>query len=208
MFLQLTSLGRVPEMKRLLHAPFTLHSGLLECASQGERDRAARWRGRTHHRDRSTPWWSRGSSRRCTTPRAAAVEIDLIVRGMCCLRPGVPRRRSASACARWSGCFLEPRADRYCFGAGDQPQVWLSSADWTGAQLLHARVETCFPVENRRLQRPAGSTSWRAYLADNTPGLAARPATGATTRALPGHRRGAPFGVQQALLARAARGQG
>jgi polyphosphate kinase len=80
----------------------------------------------------------------------AGVEIDLLVRGICCLRPGVPgiseRIRVVSVVDR----FLE-HARVFVFGAGDNPDCLLSSADWMPRN-FHSRIEVMFPVEDRALK--------------------------------------------------------
>ena len=81
---------------------------------------------------------------------AAGVEIDLIVRGTCCLRPGVPglseRIRVVSIIDR----FLE-HARIYSFENGGTPEYYLASADWMPRNLDH-RVEIAFPILDPRLQ--------------------------------------------------------
>jgi polyphosphate kinase len=80
----------------------------------------------------------------------AGVEIDLIVRGICCLRPGVPgvseRIRVLSIVDR----FLE-HARIFCFDNAGAPEYWLASADWMPRNLDH-RVEVAFPVLDPKLQ--------------------------------------------------------
>jgi len=92
---------------------------------------------------------------------AAGVEIDLLVRGICCLRPGVPgiseRIRVISIVDR----FLE-HARVFVFGAGDRAECFLSSADWMPRN-FHRRVEVMFPVEDAAL---------RARVLDEVLGLA------------------------------------
>jgi polyphosphate kinase len=196
MFLQLTSLGRVPAMNRLLHAPFTLHSGLLECIA-AERDRAAR-----------------GEAARIIAklnslvePRiiaalydaaAAGVEIDLIVRGMCCLRPDVAGVSDNIRVRSIVGRFLE-HARVYYFAGGGKPRVWLASADWMERNFFR-RVETCFPVDQRRL-RERLVRELELYLADNTSAWLLR-ADGSYERAQPQGDEAA-VNAQQALLAEA-----
>jgi polyphosphate kinase len=93
----------------------------------------------------------------------AGVEIDLLVRGVCCLRPGVPgvseRIRVTSIVDR----FLE-HSRVFAFGEGAQAEVFLSSADWMPRN-FHRRVEVMFPVEDPAL---------RARVLDEVLGLALR----------------------------------
>jgi polyphosphate kinase len=80
----------------------------------------------------------------------AGVDIALIVRGICCLRPGVPgvsdRIRAISIVDR----FLE-HARIFFFQNGDQPEILLASADWMPRNLDH-RIEIAFPILEPRLQ--------------------------------------------------------
>ena len=196
MFLQLTSLGRVPDLNKLLHSPFTLHSGLLE-RIRNERDRAAA----------GEPARIIAKLNALVEPRIIealydaarqGVEIDLIVRGMCCLRPGVEGVSERIRVRSVVGRFLE-HARVYYFANGGTPQVWLSSADWMERNFFR-RVETCFPVENRRL-RERLIDELEAYLADNTQAwLLGR--DGRYRRAEPAAGE-EPRSVQQELLARA-----
>jgi polyphosphate kinase len=81
----------------------------------------------------------------------AGVEIDLLVRGICCLRPGLlgvsDRIRVVSVVDR----FLE-HARIYAFGVGEKTEVLLSSADWMPRN-FHRRIEVMFPVEEPALQK-------------------------------------------------------
>src|SRR5688500_6055183 len=81
----------------------------------------------------------------------AGVEIDLLVRGICCLRPGLPevseRIRVTSVVDRF---FEHSRA--FAFGVGDRAQVYAASADWMPRNFLR-RVEVMFPVEEPRAKQ-------------------------------------------------------
>jgi polyphosphate kinase len=81
----------------------------------------------------------------------AGVEIELIVRGICCLRPGVPglseRIRVTSVVDR----FLE-HTRVFAFGVGDRTELWISSADWMPRNFVR-RIEIMCPVEDPALKR-------------------------------------------------------
>ena len=95
----------------------------------------------------------------------AGVRVDLIVRGICCLRPGVPGISENISVRSVVGRFLEHSRIFY-FASGGAPQVYLGSADLMGRNLDH-RVEVVFPVESQRLVARLRDDILHAYLADN-----------------------------------------
>ena len=81
----------------------------------------------------------------------AGVEIDLIVRGACALRPGVPGCPRTSACARSSAASSSTIASGISRTTAT-PDVWLASADWMGRNLFR-RIEVAFPVRDPVLRK-------------------------------------------------------
>jgi polyphosphate kinase len=95
----------------------------------------------------------------------AGVEIDLIVRGACTLRPGVPGVSDNIRIRSIVGRFLEHHRV-YWFGNDGKPDLYCASADWLERNLLH-RVETCFPILDRALAQRVREEALDNYLADN-----------------------------------------
>ena len=126
----------------------------------------------------------------------AGVEIDLIIRGICRLRPGVPGISENIRVRSIIGRFLE-HTRVYYFENGGEPEVFGSSADWMSRN-LHRRVESCFPVLDPVLQRRVIHESFDVYLKDNTQAWELGPdATYARHKPAPGE---SPFSAQEALL--------
>ena len=95
----------------------------------------------------------------------AGVEIDLLVRGICALRPGVRGVSDRIRVRSIVGRFLEHSRILY-FENGDEPEVYLGSADWMPRN-LHERVEVLFPLKNPLLRDRVVHEILAAYLADN-----------------------------------------
>src|SRR5580658_7674357 len=141
-FLQLTSLTRTSKLRRLLQSPFNLHESLQALIERESANARA------------------GKSARIIVKLNALVEpqiietlyaasrsgvrIDLIVRGVCALRPGIPGVSENIAVRSVIGRFLE-HSRVYWFENGGEPELYLASADWMERNFFR-RVEIAFPV--------------------------------------------------------------
>jgi polyphosphate kinase len=126
----------------------------------------------------------------------AGVSIDLVVRGICCLRPGVPGISDNIRVTSIVDRFLE-HSRIYVFGAGDEAQVFLSSADWM-PRSFYRRVEVMYPLESPSLRKRILEQIVPAYLRDNVRARRLLP-DGRYERVLPAV--GEPrFRCQEALL--------
>jgi polyphosphate kinase len=162
LFLQLTSLGRGNKLGKLLQSPFTLQTGMIERIERETR----------HARDgkpariiaKMNALVEQNIIRALYAASRAGVEIDLIIRGICCLRPGVPGVSDNIRVRSIIGRFLEHTRVFYFLNDGDE-EIFGSSADWMDRN-LYRRVETCFPVDNKKL-RERMITELKYYLDDN-----------------------------------------
>jgi polyphosphate kinase len=160
-FLQLTSLGKVPALNCLLHAPFTLARGIRE---RIEREAAHARAGRPARIvAKMNGLVEPDTIRALYEASQAGVQIDLVVRGMCSLRPGVPGMSENIRVRSVVGRFLEHQR-AFWFANGGHDEVWLSSADWMERNLLR-RVEIAFPLNDRRI-RETVMQQLDAYVAD------------------------------------------
>ena len=162
MFLQLTGLTRVPRLRKLLHAPFSLHQALL---SKIDREiehiragRPARIIAKLNALTEPTIIHSLYRASR------AGVEIDLIIRGICCLRPGVPGVSERIRVRSIVGRFLE-HSRVYAFENGGSQEIYCASADWMDRN-LYRRIEAAFPVEAPEL-RARVAEDLKLYLEDD-----------------------------------------
>jgi polyphosphate kinase len=135
----------------------------------------------------------------------AGVKVDLLVRGICCLRPGIPGVSENIQVTSIVGRFLEhPRI--YYFRNGGEPEIYLGSADLMPRN-INRRVETLFPVEDESLLRRVKDEILDTYLADNVKARRMQP-DGSYKRLKPAEGKRA-MNAQAALIPRdsAARGK-
>ncbi len=192
-FLQLTGLGHAMELQKLVQAPFGLHRFLLErIRHEAELARAGR-KGRIIARMNGLE--DPEIIDALYDASQAGVKIDLVVRGICCLRPGVAGLSENIRVRSVLGRFLEHSRVFY-FGNDGDPLVYGASADWL-IRNLHRRVEVAFPIQPRALKRQVIRETLRYYLRDNV-GAWELQSDGEYRRV---RRRGRAFSAQGRILA-------
>ncbi|MEX1024208.1 MAG: polyphosphate kinase 1 [Planctomycetota bacterium] len=164
LFQQLTGLGRASRLKRLLQAPFTLskrlHEHIERLIGRAKSGQPARLRARMN--SLAEPEIVRALYR----ASQAGVQIDLIVRGICCLRPGIPGVSENIRVRSIIGRFLE-HTRCYQFQDDEEDVVYLSSADWMPRNFFR-RVETAFPILDDELRARVVEETLDWYLEDNS----------------------------------------
>jgi polyphosphate kinase len=163
-FKQLTGLGRAGELHHLWQAPFTLHANTL-AAIRAEADNARAGRGGRIIAKMNALLEPEVIEALYDASRAG-VEIDLIVRGVCALRPGIPGVSDNIRVRSIVGRFLEHSRVFY-FLAGGAEKVYLSSADWMERNFFR-RIELSFPILDDKLKRRVIKEGLKPYLADNS----------------------------------------
>jgi polyphosphate kinase len=162
-FAQLTSLGKVTKLHKLLQSPFTLHKGILE---KIERE--------INHAKAGKPakiiikinaLVEEQAIQALYRASQAGVEVKLIVRGVCCLRPNIEGVSENIEVRSIIGRFLE-HARIYTFLNDGNQEVYASSADLMNRNMFR-RVEVCFPIESKRLSNRI-LHDLELYLKDNT----------------------------------------
>ena len=170
-FQQLTGLGKATKLKRVWQAPFTLHGKVIE-AIEGE----------IRHAKAGRPARITAKMNALLEPlviealyRAsqAGVKVDLVIRGVCALRPGVPKLSENIRVVSIVGRFLE-HTRIFHFAGGGEPRTYLSSADWMDRNFFR-RIELCFPVTDPKLARRVVREGLQPYLADNAQAWDMRP---------------------------------
>ena len=195
MFQQLSGLGPQIKLKHLLQSPFTLHKGLM---GKIEREIAHAKAGRPARIiAKINAMNEAGVVGLLYDASRAGVSIDLIVRGSCALRPGVPGVSDNIRVRSIVGRFLE-HSRVYWFLNDGASEIYCSSADWLERNLLR-RIETCFPILDPALAKRVYEEDLENYLADNTQAWELRP-DGSYVKIA--HGDAMPHSAQQALLAR------
>ncbi len=164
LFSQLIGMGKTLRMKKLFHAPFTLRKTLLDLIAREASNADAGQPARIIIKVNALT--DARMIKALYKASQAGVEIDLIVRGMCCLRPGIAGVSHNIQVRSIIGQFLEHSRVFYFLNSGADEQLLLSSADWMERN-LDKRIETCFPLEGKKMLARV-KKELLTYLKDNT----------------------------------------
>ncbi|MFM2287058.1 MAG: polyphosphate kinase 1 [Pseudomonadota bacterium] len=148
LFLQLTSLTQTPRLRRLLQSPFRLHDALLGFVNREIAHAQAGKGARIVIKVNALV--DAQMIEALYRASGAGVQVELIVRGVCALRPGVPGVSDNIRVRSVVGRFLE-HSRVYWFENNGRPSLYLASADWMERNFFR-RVEVAFPVANTRLR--------------------------------------------------------
>jgi polyphosphate kinase len=163
-FQQLTGMGKVIKMKKLLNSPFTLHKTLIELiefeTNQAKEGKPA------HIVSKLNSLTETKIIQALYRASQAGVKIELIVRGICCLRPRIPGVSENITVRSIVGRFLEHHRIHYFLHGGDE-KIYCSSADWMERNFFN-RVEVCFPIEDKHLAKRVKMEGLQMNIADNT----------------------------------------
>ena len=162
-FVQLTSLGKAGKLHHLWQSPFTLHSQVLD-AIQRE-TKLAREGQAAHIIAKMNSLLEPEIITALYEASQAGVKIELIVRGVCALRPDVKGLSDNISVRSVIGRFLEHTRIFY-FGNNGANDVYLSSADWMDRNFFR-RIEVCFPVLDKKLKKRVLDEGLNIYLRDN-----------------------------------------
>ena len=164
LFQRIATMSKQAKLKKIEHAPFTLHPKVLSLI---EREASNAKKGK--------PAAIYAKMNALTEPEVikalyrasiAGVKIELIVRGICCLRPGVKGVSDNIRVRSIVGRFLE-HTRVFCFENGGAREVYLSSADWMDRNFF-TRIEILFPVLDQDLKERVFAETIDNYLKDNS----------------------------------------
>jgi len=166
LFNYVTGYSAIHEFRKLLVAPINLRQKLEQLIEREIRHASAK-AGKREARliFKMNALEDAGMIRLLYQASQAGVKVDLLVRGICCLRPGIPGVSDNIRVISIVGRFLE-HSRIYYFHNGGHEEVYLGSADMMGRNLNH-RVELLFPIEAKRLLGRVRKEILETYLADN-----------------------------------------
>jgi len=162
-FLQLTSMMQTPPLRRVAQAPFGLHEDIIGQIEQEISNVATGGVG--HIIAKINALVEPDVIRALYRASSAGVMVDLIVRGICCLRPGIPGVSENIRVRSIIGRFLE-HSRLFYFHANGEAKVFCSSADWMDRNFFR-RVETAFPIADPDIKARL-LADLDTYLSDNT----------------------------------------
>ena len=170
-FKQLTGLGRAGRMRHVWQSPFKLHRRIVKAIRREAELAAAGKEGRIIAKMNALLEPQIGEELYLAS--AAGVKIDLVVRGVCALRPGVAGLSDNIRVRSVVGRFLEHSRVFYFRNDGAE-DVYLSSADWMDRNFFR-RIELCFPVLDAALKQRVVREGLLPYLEDNSQAWAMKP---------------------------------
>ena len=162
-FQELTGMGKMAKLKKLLHAPFTLHAQLLNFIDDEIANAKAGKPAQIIVKVNALTEVQ--LINKLYEASQAGVQIDLIIRSICCLRPGLPGLSENIRVRSIVGRFLE-HTRVYYFGNNGDARIYCSSADWMDRNLFN-RVEACFPIVDSALKKRIYQQGLLTYLKDN-----------------------------------------
>lgn len=164
-FQELTGMGRPAQLKHLYHSPFTFQQELLIQHIETERNNALKGKA-AKIIFKCNSLTDQEVIKALYSASQAGVEIKLIVRGMCCLRPGIPGVSDNIEVRSIVGRFLEHTRVYYFHRNGDY-EIFFASADLMERN-LYRRVEVGFPIIDNKLRKRAFKEGLEIYLKDNS----------------------------------------
>jgi len=162
-FKQLTGLGRASRMRHVWQSPFTLHKRIV-AAIRNEAANAAEGKP-ARIIAKMNSLLEPAIVEELYAASQAGAKIDLIVRSVCALKPGIPGLSDNIHAISIVGRFLE-HSRVFCFHNDGADDVYLASADWMDRNFFR-RIELCFPVLDAALKRRVIREGLQPYLDDN-----------------------------------------
>ena len=170
-FAQLTGLGARRQLNCLMQSPFSLHGAVMDLIKAETAAAKAGKKARIMAKMNSL--LEPQVIEALYAASAAGVKIDLVIRGVCALRSGVPGLSENIRVRSIIGRFLEHSRVFYFYASGHE-KVYLSSADWMDRNFFR-RVEVAFPVLDPALKRRVIRESFTLALRDNVRGWLQQP---------------------------------
>ena len=162
-FAQLTGLGKASKLRHLWQSPFTLHQRVIKAINQeAELARAGK---KARIIAKMNALLDPDIIRALYDASSAGVQIELIIRGVCALKPGIPGVSENIRVISIVGRFLEHSRIFYFYNDRSE-DLYLSSADWMYRNFFR-RIEVCFPVLDPKLKKRIIKEGLEPYLKDN-----------------------------------------